>query len=154
MKSLELTYDGLGSGDAKRKDVLCGLMKKVKVKYLAYLGSFNGVFSPLEIHRAKIDGVLPTGYSVHHIFPLCSKESTFDLNNMVVIENKAHKFIHDNLITPVLRLCKEGDSCSVWIPDMDKNKLITYESIVPFIEAWKVYKKRYFLLDKSRQNEV
>lgn len=29
MKSLKLTLDGLGSGDVKRKDVLCGLMKKV-----------------------------------------------------------------------------------------------------------------------------
>ena len=137
MRSLKLTLDGLGSGDVKRKDVLCGLMKKVKVKYLAYIGSFNGVFSPLEIHRAKTDGVLPNGYSIHHVIPLCTRETTFDLNNMVVIDNRAHKFIHDCLITPVLKLCKEGESCSVWIPDMDRNMLITYESIMPFIESWK-----------------
>ena len=136
MKSLELTYDGLGSGNVKRKDVLCGLMKKVKVKYLAYLGSFNGAFSPLEIHRAKTDGVLPKGYSIHHVIPLCTRETTFDLNNMVVIDNKAHKFIHDCLITPVLKLCKEGESCNVWIPDFQPNELFTMEKLQPFIDSW------------------
>jgi len=134
--SISITYDGLGSGDLRRKDIECQLMKKVKVRLMAYKGAFDNVFSPEDLHKAKLNGTLPKGYSVHHIYPLCSREATFSLSNMVVMENKAHKFLHDCLYSPAISRCAEGQSCCIWLPKMDIDNLVTYDSIRPFIEAW------------------
>lgn len=136
MKSIEITYEGLGAGDIKRKDVVCHLMKSVKVRILAYKGAFDGVFSPEELHKAKVKGTLPKGYSVHHIYPLCSKEGTFTLSNMVVMEDRAHRWLHNAMYSPSISKCEAGQRCCVWIPDMDIDKLVKYNDILPFITSW------------------
>lgn len=142
MRELRLTYDGLGSGDVRRKDIECQLMKKVKVRLLAYKGVFDNIFSAAEVHKAKVDGTLPKGYSVHHIIPLCTKEATYDMKNMVVTEDMAHKILHDAIYSPILCKCKDGESCCILIPDIDTEKILTQADILPFIISWDENEKR------------
>ena len=155
VKSLELTYGGLGTGDLKRKEIESAIMRKAKIKMLAYQGAFNDLFTHEQIYKAKKFGYLPDGYEVHHIVPLCCTNTSYDLNNMVVIDKRSHTWIHNNLYTPSLAMCKEGQSCAVWVPAFDPTKVFTHKDLEPFIHEWNtVYLAKYGLKAKDNKRKV
>ena len=118
------------------------ILRKAKIKMVAYKGGFDGICSKREIAEAKKKGLCPTGFEVHHVIPLNCKESTLSVDNMVIIDSKAHKWLHDNLYTPALIKCQEGQYCYIRIPDMDKDKAITIKDIQPFIDAYNDNQRR------------
>lgn len=154
MQSLELTLDEFGAGQKRRNDHAFNVMSKAKVRILAYYGAFDGVFNHDERRKAKLFGALPKGYEVHHIIPLSCQNTSYFLNNLLVIEESAHRWLHRNLYQPQLNLCQPYQSCSIWIPDFNLNELFTMEKLQPFINDWNEYQQRYHLGKyKQRQKE-
>lgn len=141
MKTLELILDESGKGKERRRDTDNTLLRQAKIKMLAYKGEFDKYCSAFEVADAK-KGYCPHQFEVHHIIPLVCSNTSFTLNNMVIIEKKAHSWLHKNIIDPALARCKVGQSCSVFIPDFDTEKIMTVAEMMPFIHSFEANKRR------------
>ena len=144
VKSINMTLEETGESQKKRLDYENIFLRKAKIKVLAYKGAFDGIFTPAQIRDAKIKGNLPNGYAVHHIYPLGTKEAKFDLDNMVIMDKRTHNYFHREIYDPALKKCKPGQSCSIWLPDMDTTKVITWKDIEVFAREYIEYKKQYY----------
>ena len=140
MKHLELILDDPGISKTRRSDTDNIILRKAKIKMLAYKGKFDG-FKQWEIKEAK-EGLCPRGIEVHHIIPLNCKNTRIDLDNMVVIDKKSHNWLHNNIYTPSLSKCQVGQSCFIWLPDMNTGEIITWSDIFPFVVIFEKEKQR------------
>lgn len=153
MNNLNLTLDEFGAGQQRRKDHAFNVMSKAKVRILAYYGAFDGVFNHAQRREAKLFGALPKGYDVHHIIPLSCENTSYFLNNLIVMETSAHKWLHRHIYTPQLAKCKPHESCNVWLPDFPPNELFTMEKLQPFINAWNEHQRMYRNCDYGIERE-
>lgn len=144
MRSIRLTLDEAGESQKKRDAYENEFLRKAKIRIMAYQGKFDGIWTPEEIRAAKLKGNVAHGYTVHHIYPLGTKEARFDLDNLVVMDRKTHNYLHREVYDPSLRKCKAGMSCSIWLPDMDVTKLIRWDDIKDWAQEYAEYKKKYY----------
>ena len=135
MKHLELTRDYDGVSDDRRKDTDNLILRKAKIKMIAYKGGFDRYCNPREIADAK-NGFCPKKFEVHHIIPLNCMNTSFQLDNMVVIERNAHTWLHRNIYTPALEKCLPGQFCYILMPDIDPSKILTWNDIYPFVVSF------------------
>lgn len=142
MNNVELILDDVGAGFKKRNDPQNTILRKAKVRIMAYQGAFDGLFNDDERKSARKFGLLPDNFEVHHIVSLCCKNTSFELSNMIVMDKAAHKWLHKNIYSPQLAMCKPGQSCSIWLPEMDVSQVITIDRLQPFIDAWTAYQSR------------
>ena len=135
MQSITLILDEEGTSQIRRKDSDNIILRKAKLKMLAYKGAFDGLISQREIAEAK-KGLCPKGFEVHHIIPLNCKNTESTIPNMVVIEESAHTWLHNNIYTPALMKCKPGQMCIINLPDFDRQQVLTLAKIQPFIDSY------------------
>ena len=131
MKNLELILDKVGEADIKRKSIENQLLKKVKVQLVAYKGGFDGLVEGRELHLAKIRGILPKGFEVHHIIPLCCKNTQISLENMVIMDSASHRLLHRYIYDRALSLAREGQLVCVFIPDFNLDTVSTFKRFEP-----------------------
>lgn len=147
MKSLLLTRDVDGASSEKRKDTDNIILRRAKIRMLAYKGAFDNYCNQYEIAEAK-KGFCPNGFEVHHIIPLNCSNSTLEIDNMLVIDKKAHTWLHNNIYSPALAKCEVGQDCKIFLPDYDPKEVLTWEKIQPFVrmfqfEISRMSNKRY-----------
>lgn len=142
--SLILTLCGAGESQKKRDAYDNEFLRKAKIRIMAYKNAFDGIWTPDEIRQAKLKGNIAKGYNVHHIRPLGTEESTFDLDNMVVMDRRSHTWLHREIYDPALSLCQVGQSCAIWLPEMDVNKVIRWQDIEEFAKEYTEYRKKYY----------
>ena len=130
MKNLEIILDEQGKSEERRKSIDNVFLRKAKIKIVAYKGGFDGLASEEEIRLAKLRGVMPKGFELHHIKPLCSKTCEISLENMVIMDSASHKLLH-RLYDRQLRHCRVGMMACVYIPDFDVNKVSTKKTFDP-----------------------
>lgn len=78
-----------------------GQFREAFVKFCAYKGYFDDVFSQEQIASAR-KGKLPSGLTVHHITPIGGGGNN-DFNNLCVISKKFHSFLNKNYFDCALR---------------------------------------------------
>lgn len=100
------------------------------IRFMAYRGKFEGVFTKEEISDAK-KGHLPRWCSVHHILPLSGVKSEVNqFGNLVVLSNKRHEQINKECYDPQLRYLekmKVGETVVLVVPmfqQVDRASLI------------------------------
>lgn len=142
MKDVELILDDVGAGFKKRNDPQNTILRKAKVRIMAYQGAFDGIFTDEQRKSARKFGLLPDNFEVHHIISLCCKNTSFELSNMIVMDKAAHRWLHKNIYGPRLAMCKVGQSCNIWLPEMDVSQVMTIDRLKPFIDAWTTYQSR------------
>lgn len=71
-------------------------VKTAFVKWCAYKGYFDGVFTTQEIENAQTKGRLPEDCNIHHIKPLsgCEYSNVNDFSNLAVLHKNTHKHIN------------------------------------------------------------
>lgn len=131
MRNVELILDEIGSGEEKRKSIENQIMHKAKIRIVAYNGGFDGLVTKKEIHIAKIRGLLPNGFEVHHIIPLNCKNTRLTFDNMLIMDSATHRFLHKNVYDVALRKCKVGQLATIFLPDFDINSVVTYKRLDP-----------------------
>lgn len=131
MRNVELILDYPGRSEEKRKSIENQILHKAKVRIVAYMGGFNGLVTGREIHLAKIKGLLPNGFEVHHIIPLNCMNTKLTFENMLIMDAASHKFLHKNVYDVALIKCKVGQMATVFLPDFDVNSVITYKRLDP-----------------------
>lgn len=79
-------------------------VKTAFVKWCAYEGFFDGVFTKAEIEHAKKRGSLPQDCNIHHIMPLSGNpySNVNDFSNLVVLHKNTHKDINKTVFQPQL----------------------------------------------------
>ena len=79
-------------------------VKTAFVKWCAYEGLFDGVFTKTEIEHAKKRGSLPQDCNIHHIMPLSGNpySNVNDFSNLVVLHKNTHKHINKTVFQPQL----------------------------------------------------
>lgn len=142
MMNVHLILDDSGMGLKRRSDPQNLILRKAKVRIMAYQGAFDELLNSEQRRSARKFGSLPDEYDVHHIISLCCKNTTYELSNMLVIDKPAHKWLHKNIYTPQLALCQPGQSCSIWLPDLDVTQVMTMNKLMPFINEWTAYQSR------------
>ena len=150
MKHLELILDAQGMSRERREDTDNIILRRAKIKMLAYKGKFDKYCKPWDIAQAR-EGLCPRGFEVHHIIPLCCSNTRIELDNMVVIDKKSHNWLHTNIYTPALTKCEVGQSCYIQLPDMDTREIITWDTILPFVVSFERERKR--TLDNLRKEK-
>ena len=80
-------------------------VKHAFVKWCAYQGLFDGVFTKAEIEHAKKRGSLPKDCNIHHIMPLSGNPNSNvnDFTNLVVLHKKTHERINKEVFQPQLK---------------------------------------------------
>lgn len=152
--NVELILDDAGASVRKRNDPQNTILRKAKVRIMAYQGAFDGIFTDDERKSARKFGLLPDNFEVHHIVSLCCKNTSFELSNMVVMDKAAHKWLHRNIYNPQLALCKPGQSCSIWLPEINVSQVLTMERLQPFIDSWTAYQSRLKQDMQRRANDA
>lgn len=77
-------------------------VRKSFIRWCAYKGYFNNVFSKSEIKQAK-KGNIPEWCSIHHMRPLSGEdEGVNSFENLTVISNTEHKRINKTVYLPQL----------------------------------------------------
>lgn len=128
MKNLELILDDVGMGEIRRNSLENKILHDAKVRIMAYKGCFDGLATPREIHLAKIKGVIPKGFEIHHIIPLCCKNTSIALDNMVIMDSSSHRFLHRHIYDRQLSRCIRGGMACVFVPDFDLWRIARYET--------------------------
>ena len=79
-------------------------VKSSFVRWCAYKGYFDGIFTRQEIENAKRGGSLPKDCDIHHIMPLsgCENSSVNDFSNLAVVHKNTHKHINKMVFQPQL----------------------------------------------------
>lgn len=114
------------------------------VRWCAYQGLFDGVFTKDEIEHAKKRGTLPQDCNIHHIMPLSGRadSSVNDFDNLVVIHKSTHKRINKEVFQPQLHGIDKEPYGSVRVIDVPVYNYVDREGIV---------EERKKVLDKSRK---
>ena len=141
MKHLELILDECGTSHIKRSDTDNVILHRAKIQMLAYKGKFDKFCSNREVSEAK-DGFCPRGFEVHHIIPLNCQNTSLEMDNMVVIDKKAHTWLHKNIYTPSLEKCEPGQFCYITLPDIDPSEILTWNHIFPFVVSYERNQRR------------
>ena len=121
--------------DVRRKSIENQILKKAKIRIVAYKGGFDGLVSKEEIYNAKVRGLMPQGFETHHIIPMCCRNTRMTLDNMVIVDSATHKFLHRYVYDKALNKCTPGQMTTVFLPDFDINKVLRYDLIdIAYIE--------------------
>lgn len=119
-------------------------VKHAFVKWCAYQGLFDGVFTKTEIAHAKKRGSLPQDCNIHHIMPLSGNPNSNvnDFTNLVVLHKKTHERINKEVFQPQLKgIDKEpyGTMRVLEIP------------IYSYVDREGILEERKKVLDKSKK---
>ena len=150
MKTVTLDLDKEEVGQAKMRSPENIILREAKIKILAYKGAFQGLADENEIARSK-KGQIPHNFDIHYLVPLSCKNAEIAITNMVVMEKKACQWLRNHLYQPSIRKCGRGNSCVVYTPELDVNKVVTFQDIRPFIESYESNAQRFrATIGKSR----
>lgn len=99
---------------------------KIGQKFLQWLGDNH--YLDAYCHRVDMtairEGRIPTGMSIHHIWPL-SGGGDNGFENLVLIENRLHQFIHQHYYNPKLLRLQYESSVVINVPDF-KDKVALF----------------------------
>lgn len=119
-------------------------VKHAFVKWCAYQGLFEGVFTKYEIEHAKKHGVLPQDCNIHHIMPLSGNpyNNVNEFDNLVVLHKSTHKRINKEIFQPQLHGIDKEPYGTMRVIDVPVYNYIDREGIV---------EERKKVLDKSEK---
>lgn len=105
------------------------------VREMAELGYFDGYLSHNAIKHAKKKGVLPDGYTIHHIVPLKLGGSN-SVDNLCIVEGETHALLHKLIFQPILDSMKDKEEAVLILPAIprvikkeDRTKFFLYSEL-------------------------
>ncbi len=129
------------------------------VRYFAFKGLLDGLFSKAQFKAASEKGRLPEGYEIHHIVPL-SCGGTNALCNLCLVPQEVHKQLHHYVWTPVhdrLAAKKEKTVFKVHLPQMprvlsssDRFLFMTEDEIRKYLKTVPHLTAPYLLKERRR----
>lgn len=107
-------------------------VKTAFVKWCAYEGLFDGVFTNTEIEHAKKRGSLPQDCNIHHIMPLSGNpySNVNDFSNLVVLHKNTHKDINKTAFQPQLHGMEKEPYGATRVIDVPTYNFVDREGIV------------------------
>jgi hypothetical protein len=119
-------------------------VKHAFVKWCAYQGYFEGVFTRQEIEHAKKNGTLPQDCNIHHIMPLSGNpySNVNDFTNLVVLHKSTHKRINKEVFQPQLQGMDKEPYGAMRVLDIPTYNYVDREGIL---------EERKKVLDKSKK---
>ena len=120
-------------------------VKHAFVKWCAYQGLFEGIFTNAEIEHAKKRGVLPQDCNIHHIMPLSGNpySNVNEFDNLVVLHKSTHKRINKEIFQPQLHGIDKEPYGAMRVIDVPVYNYVDREGIV---------EERKKVLDKSKKH--
>ena len=120
-------------------------VKYAFVKWCAYQGLFEGVFTKAEIKHAKKRGTLPQDCNIHHIMPLSGNpySNVNEFDNLVVLHKSTHMSINKEIFQPQLHGIDKEPYGTMRVIDVPVYNYVDREGIV---------EERKKVLDKSRKH--
>lgn len=117
------------------------------VKWCAYKGYFDGVFTEQEIELAQSKGKLPQDCNIHHIRPLsgCEYSNVNDFTNLVVLHKNTHIRINKEVFQPQLKGIEKEPYGSARVIEVPTYTFVDREGIV---------EERKKVLDKSKKRVI
>lgn len=114
------------------------------VKWCAYKGLFDGVFTKAEIKHAKKRGNLPQDCNIHHIMPLSGNPNSNvnDFTNLVVLHKRTHERINKEVFQPQLKGMDKEPYGTMRVLEIPTYSYVDREGIIT---------ERKKVLDKSKK---
>jgi hypothetical protein len=119
-------------------------VKTAFVKWCAYKGYFDEVFTKQEIELAQRRGKLPEDCDIHHIVPLsgCNYTDANDFTNLAVLHKSTHKHINKTIFQPQLKDIEKAPYGTMKVIDIPNYTFVDREGII---------EERKKVLDKSKK---
>ena len=119
-------------------------VKYAFVKWCAYQGYFDDVFTRQEIKHAKKKGTLPQDCNIHHIMPLSGRadSSVNGFDNLVVLHKSTHERINKEVFQPQLQGIDKEPYGTMRVLDIP-----TYN----YVDRQGILEERKKVLDKSKK---
>lgn len=107
-------------------------VKVAFVKWCAYKGYFDGVFTEQEIDLAQRKGHLPKDCDIHHILPLsgCNYTNANDFTNLVVLHKSTHRHINKTIFQPQLKDIEKAPYGTLKVIDIPSYRSVDRDGIV------------------------
>lgn len=124
---IELVRDEAGKSRLLYSSSACRILKEAKVKIAAYRGELNEWLTQEELWIAKKEGKLPSRLNLHHIIPLCCKNTSLEPHNLSIIEKQCHIWIHKHIYDPLITRMQAGERTVIAYPK--KDSVITFNDL-------------------------
>ena len=107
-------------------------VKVAFVKWCAYKGYFDGVFTEQEIDLAQRKGHLPKDCDIHHILPLsgCNYTNANDFTNIAVLHKSTHRHINKTVFQPQLKDIEKAPYGTLKVIDIPYYRFVDRAGIV------------------------
>ena len=107
-------------------------VKVAFVKWCAYKGYFDGVFTEQEIDLAQRKGHLPKDCDIHHILPLsgCNYTNANDFTNLTVLHKSTHRHINKTIFQPQLKDIEKAPYGTLKVIDIPYYRFVDRAGIV------------------------